>query len=121
MAAVANLFERLGQRQLADNAQTEQLEPEIVRKGPQPLIPPAHSGSPPSEKLLAFLINHWPKNTITLRDISAYGPNSVRDPADAINLITKLAEFGWLVPAAAWRRDQKKWQIIREPSKSTQV
>jgi hypothetical protein len=118
---MANLFERLRQRQLTDNSQTEQLEPEIVRKGPQPLIPPAHSGSPPSEKLLAWMVNFWPKDIITLRDIRAYGPNSVRDPADAINLTRKLTEFGWLVPAAAWRRDQKKWQIIREPSKSTQV
>lgn len=118
---MANLFDRLGQRRLADSAQTEQLEPEIVRKGPQPLIPPAHSGSPPSEKLLAFLINHWPKATITLRDISAYGPNCARNPADVMNLTKTLVQFGWLEPIAAWRRDQKKWRVIREPSKSTQV
>jgi hypothetical protein len=116
---MANLFERLGQRRLADNAPTEQLEPEIVRKGPQPLIPPAHSGSPPSEKLLAFLINHWPKNTITLRDISAYAPHSVRDPADALNLMKTLVEYGWLIPAEAWRRDMKKWRIVRHPGQQT--
>jgi hypothetical protein len=118
---VANLFERLGQRRLADSSQTEQLEPEIVRKGPQPLIPPAHSGSPPSEKLLAWLVNFWGRPTITLRDISAYGPNCARNPTDVMNLTKTLVQFGWLEPIAAWRRDQKKWRIIREPSKSTQV
>jgi hypothetical protein len=33
-----------------------------------------------------WLVNYWPKSVITLRDISAYGPNSVRDPTDVMNL-----------------------------------
>ena len=57
-------------------------EPEIVRRGPQPIIPPTYSKSSPSEKLLAWLVNYWGKPTITLRDIYSYGPNCARDPAD---------------------------------------
>jgi hypothetical protein len=92
-------------------------EPEIVRRGPQPIIPLAHRKSSPSEKLLAWLVNYWPKPTITLRDISAFGPRSVRDPADIVSLTKTLTEYGWLVPVRAWRRDMKKWRVIREPSK----
>jgi hypothetical protein len=118
MTTVAkNLFERLGQQ----SPQTEKLEPEIVRRGPQPIIPLAHFKSSPSEKLLAWLVNYWGKPTITLRDIRAYGPNCIRDPADTIRLTKTLVECGWLAPVEAWRRDMKKWRIIREPSKSTQV
>ena len=99
------------------------LEPDIVRKGPQFLIPPTHRKSSPSEKLLEWLVNHWRQPTITLRDIYSYGPNCARDPTDRINLIRTLAEYGWLVPVRAWRRDMKKWRVVREPSKEapTQV
>jgi hypothetical protein len=107
------LFDRLGQQQPV--SETEQLAPEIVRRGPQPIIPPTHSGTSPSETLLVWLVNCWPKPTITLRDIQCYAPNSVRDPADIINLTRTLTEYGWLVPAAAWRRDMKKWRVVRKP------
>jgi hypothetical protein len=118
MTTVAkNLFERLGQQ----STQAEKLEPEIVRRGPQPIIPPAHSKSSPSEKLLAWIVNYWPRPTITLRDIRAFGPNCVRDPADILNLTKTLTEYGWLTPTKAWRRDMTKWLVVREPSKSTQI
>ena len=90
-------------------------EPEIVRRGPQPIIPPTYSRSSPSEKLLAWLVNYWGKPTITLRDIYSYGPNCARDPADRASLIETLTEYGWLEPAEAWRRDMRKWRIVREP------
>jgi hypothetical protein len=95
----------------------EPSQPDIVRRGPQPIIPPAHRKSSPSEKLLSWIINYWPKSTITLRDISAFGPRSVRDPKDVMNLTKVLTEFGWLIPLEAWRRDMKKWRVVREPSK----
>jgi hypothetical protein len=115
---MATLFDRLAQgRQLAESSQSEKLEPEIVRRGPQPIIPLIHLKSSPSEKLLAWLVNYWARPTITLRDICAYGPHSVRDPKDVMNLTQTLTEFGWLIPVEAWRRDQKKWRIVREPSK----
>jgi hypothetical protein len=115
---MATLFDRLAQgRQLAESSQSEKLEPEIVRRGPQPIIPLIHLKSSPSEKLLAWLVNYWARPTITLRDICAYGPHSVRDPKDVMNLTQTLTEFGWLIPVEAWRRDQKKWRVVREPSK----
>jgi hypothetical protein len=93
-------------------------EPEIVRRGPQPLIAPAHAGASPIEQLLAWAINYWPKPVITLRDIYSYGPTCARDPAEAMNLTKKLSEYGWLTPVAAWRRDQIRWKIVREPTKA---
>ena len=96
-------------------------EPEIVRRGPQPIIPPAHSKSSPSEKLLAWIVNYWPRPTITLRDIRAFGPNCIRDPADILSLTKTLTEYGWLTPTKAWRRDMTKWRVVREPNKSTQI
>ena len=110
-------------RYIADSPGEERREPDIVRIGPRPIIPPAHFRSPPSEKLLSWLINYWPKPVITLRDIQAYGPNCVRDPMSTISLTKTVAEYGWLIPVKAWRRDMKKWKIVREPSKEmpTQV
>jgi hypothetical protein len=95
----------------------EPAEPDIVRKGPQPIIPPAHRKSSPSEKLLEWLVNYWAKPTITLRDISAYGPRCARDPKDVVSLTEILVQYGWLAPTKAWRRDMKKWRVIREPGK----
>jgi len=111
---MANLLDRI-KGPPPTTPETEQCESEIVRRGPQPIIPLAHPGASPSEKLLVWLVNYWPKPTITLRDIYSYAPNSVRDPADIINLTKTLTEFGWLVPTTAWRRDMKKWKIVREP------
>src|SRR6478672_10569634 len=102
MATMAsNLFERLGRQRFADSP--EQREPEIVRRGPQPIIPPAHHKSSPSEKLLAWLINYWGRPTITARDISCYGPNCARDPMDRISLTKTLVACGWLAPVKAHR------------------
>jgi hypothetical protein len=33
-----------------------------------------------------------------------------------MNLTGMLTQFGWRVPIEAWRRDQKKWRIVREPT-----
>jgi hypothetical protein len=93
----------------------EQLEPEIVRRGPQPLIPIAHHKSSPSERLLSWIINFWPSPIISLRDIRVYGPYSIRDAKDAVSVTQTLAEFGWLVPVKAHRRDRRVWRIVRDP------
>ena len=112
---MADLFERLSTGRFEEKQPTD---PEIVRRGPQPIIPPAHPKASPSEKLLEWLVNYWPRPTITLRDIYSYGPNCARDPMDVTNLTKTLVEFGWLEPVTAWRRDMKKWRIVREPSKA---
>ena len=81
---MATLFDRLQEKQPQYLEKEQPAEPEIVRRGPQPIIPLTHLKSSPSEKLLAWLVNYWPKPTVTLRDISAFGPHSVRDPKDVI-------------------------------------
>jgi hypothetical protein len=115
---VANLFKRLQ----VTNPEPEKLEPDIVRRGPQPLIPIAHHKSSPSEQLLSWIVNFWPKPVISLREIRVYGPYSTRPAKDAASLTKTLTEFGWLVPMKTHRRDRKMWRIIREPSRAlTQV
>src|SRR4051794_8035852 len=121
-AAMATLFDRLREKQPQHLEKEQPAEPEIVRRGPQPIVPQpiiplAHHRSSPTEKLLSWMINYWPKNTLTLRDIRAYGPNCIRDPTDIMSLTNTLAQYGWLTPVPAWRRDMKKWQIVREPDK----
>jgi hypothetical protein len=118
---VANLFERLQEKQSQPPKQEQTDAPEIVRRGPQPIIPLAHRRSSPSEQLLAWLLNYWAKPTVTLRDISAYGPNCVRDPMDVMSLTKILVEYGWLIPVRAWRRDMKKWRVVRQPSKQIEL
>jgi hypothetical protein len=92
--------------------------PEIIRRGPQPIIPLPHFKSSPGEKLLSWIVNDWPNPVISLRDIRVYGPNCTRDPLNATSLTKILAEYGWLIPVKAWRRDRKTWKIVREPSKT---
>jgi len=114
-----DIFDRLSApapRQLEDQQFDE---PELIRRGPQPIIPPAHPRSLPSEKLLSWMINCWDKPIITARDIGVYGPYCARDPINKTRLTKTLVEYGWLVPVKAWRRDVKKWRIIREPGKET--
>jgi hypothetical protein len=103
--------------QFIETPKQEQLEPDIVRRGPQPLIPIAHRKSSPSEKLLSWLIHFWPEDCITLREVRAFGPNCARDPVDAVRLTQALAEFGWLKPAPVHRCDMRRWTIVREPSR----
>ena len=42
---MVDIFERLAQRQQPEKEQFD--EPEIIRRGPQPIIPPAHRKSSP--------------------------------------------------------------------------
>jgi hypothetical protein len=119
MTTVAkNLFERLNAGRPQQLEKQQSAESELIRRGPQPIIPPAGFKSSPSEKLLSWLINDWPNPVISLRDIRVYGPNCTRDPLNATSLTKTLTEFGWLIPVAAWRRDRKTWKIVREPGKT---
>jgi hypothetical protein len=90
-------------------------EPDLIRRGPQYLFPPTDRRSAPSEILVEWLINRWRKPVITRRDIGVYGPTCARDPIDRTKLTNTLVEHGWLVPVEAWRRDQKKWRVVRGP------
>jgi hypothetical protein len=113
---VVTLFERL--KAQAPEPGKEQLdEPEIVRKGPRGFSPSPRRKDSPNEQLLSWMVNCWPKNIITLRDFQAYGPNCIRNPTDIMSLTKTLVQDGWLTPVRAWRRDMKKWRIVREPGK----
>jgi hypothetical protein len=91
----------------------EHEEPEIVRKGPHPKIPPTDRNSAPSEKMLDWLVNRWRGSTISTRDILQFGPGSLRDRKSAIATAEILTAHGWLIPLKAHRYDMKKWQIVR--------
>ena len=74
-------------------------------------------GSPPIEKLLDWLVNHWTKTTVTAREIYTYGPNPVRDKKTTLSLAQILVERGWLIPmhpdflTGRRRRDKSEWKI----------
>ena len=106
-----------------EKAQPKLDEPEIIRRGPRGVSPLIHRSSSPTEKLLSWMVNYWPKPTVTARDIRAYGPYCTRDPTDVVSRTKTLVQYGWLIPVRAWRRDMKKWRIVREPGKEipTQV
>src|SRR5262245_19891017 len=82
-------------------------EPEKILRGPllKPIAPPATRQSPPTEKLLDWLVNHWSKPTISVRDICWCGPNSLRNRKNAIIYVRILVENGWLARIKSRRRD----------------
>jgi hypothetical protein len=67
------------------------------------------------EKLLNWLVHHWSKNTITLREIYDFGPRP-RDRKRAIELTEILAKNGWLIHRKTSRRDRFEWEIVRGPT-----
>jgi hypothetical protein len=77
--------------------------------------------SPPTEKLLDWLVNYWPKTTITARELYTWGPRSIRDKKTILNLAQILVERGWLVPlhprlvTGRRRRDKREWKIGGRP------
>jgi hypothetical protein len=99
MTAMASLFERLAK----GRPPTEE-----VLKQPR-------ESSPPIEKLLDWLVNHWAKPTVTAREIYIYGPNSIRDKKTALGLTHILVERGWIAPIKPHgrsRRDKREWKIV---------
>jgi hypothetical protein len=117
---MTGLFERLEQRRIADSSQTGQIEPEKILRGPllPPVVPPADRQSSPSEKLLDWLVNHWPGATVSARDIYRFGPPFIlNNPKGAIAQAEILTANGWLTPIKSWRRDRKEWRIARGPNK----
>jgi hypothetical protein len=94
-------------------------ESEKILRGPllKPIAPEATRQSSSTEKLLDFLVNHWSKPTIALRDICWRGPNSLRnDRKTTISVAKTLVEYGWLQRIKSRRRDMMEWRIARGPS-----
>jgi hypothetical protein len=70
----------------------------------------------PANELLEWLTRKWPGNTISLREITHYGPGFLqKDRESAYNTAEILVQRGILVPLAPQRRDQRLWHIVRRP------
>ena len=89
---------------------------EIIPRGPllQPIVPPATPQSSPTEKLLDFIVNRWPRPVIRVREICQFGPGSIRDRKSAIATAETLVVHGWLAPLPPTRQhNEKLWRIVR--------
>jgi len=98
---MANLFERLGQ----------QPSPPTTKETQEPL---PDQKLEPAQKLLDWL-QRWNKDTVCMKDILQYGPNSLRNPRKALDAAHTLVRNGWLEPAELHRYDMHKWHIARNP------
>jgi|SRR5262249_3931761 len=67
-----------------------------------------------AQKLLNWL-QHWEKNTVCVRDILVYGPNSLRHKKIAVIAAEVLVEFGWLTPQKTRAYNHRVWKIVRKP------
>jgi hypothetical protein len=95
---MANLFERL------------ERSPPVEKAIEQP-----HKDPLPIEELLDWLVNHWAKDTVTMRNILQYGPNRIRDRKKIIDATEALVKNKWLVATRTRRRDMYEWLILRKP------
>jgi len=101
--------------------QVEVAPPEIIRMGPAATtIPTAGPKAHPTEKFLDWLLNYWPKPTISLREIYRFGPRGAgaRDWESAMDLAETLVQRGWFIRHETQaRRDMRVWEILRGPNK----
>ena len=110
---MADIFERLGK---GPQHLEKERQVETIPRGPllQPIVPPATPQSSPTEKLLDFIVNRWPRPVIRVREICQFGPGSIRSRTSAIATAETLVAHGWLAPTKKTRRhDTRAWQIIR--------
>ena len=110
---MASLFEKLNQGKPPPAEQAQQ--PEVIRMGPAATtIPTTSPNAHPTEKVLDWLLNYWPKPTISLREICRLGPHAFRDWESAMDLAETLVQRGWFIRCNAQkRRDMRVWQIVR--------
>jgi hypothetical protein len=66
---------------------------------------------PEQARELLVWIKQRGKPIVSLRDIQAFGPNSIRDRKTAIAQAEILVEHGWLVPTKPHRRDRIVWEM----------
>jgi hypothetical protein len=113
---VANLFERLQEKQPQYLEKERQVE--TIPRGPllQPVVPPTDSKAPLIEQTLDWIINRWPQPAIRVRDILRFGPAAARNRKSAVALAENLAAHGWLQPLATRQHNMKMWQVVRGPS-----
>ena len=68
----------------------------------------------PAQKLLNFL-QRWPKDTVSVREITLFGPSAIRAQRGEINTAEILVKHGWLTPIRSRQRNMRHWQIVRRP------
>jgi hypothetical protein len=106
-------------RHIGGAPKKERAEP-TVPKGPliPPIVPPSDYRAPPIEKLLDWLVNRWPKDTVTTKNILQFGPNPLRNRKHARPTAEILAKNGWLTPLKTRCYRDREWRIERGPSGS---
>jgi hypothetical protein len=84
------------------------------RLGGQPAPTPTKpTREDPTAQLLEWIVKHWNRPTITLRNIHRLGPYSLRNKETILRLTQSLENKGWLIPARKHRHDTQEWQIAR--------
>jgi hypothetical protein len=104
-----------------DGPKKEQpVETEIIPRGPllRPVVPPSDYQAPPVEKLLDWLVNRWPKDTVNIKNILQFGPAPLRNRKAARPTAEILEKHGWLTRTKARYYRQREWRIERGPSES---
>jgi hypothetical protein len=103
--------------QLIQEPEKEKPQAPPIPSGPmlRPVVPPTNKNSPPIEKLLDWLVNRWPGDTVYSRDILQYGPDPLRNQKAARASAEILVERGWLTPLKTRRYIDREWRIERGP------
>ena len=71
---------------------------------------------PPEQLMLDWLLQRWPHQTVSSKQIYQYAPHSIRsDRENAIKLAGILEQYGWLVPLPRRQRNWRVWEIMRRP------
>jgi hypothetical protein len=125
MTTMGNLFERLNKKRPPP---TEEATPpptkepkavslfERLDKGRLPATEGVINrlrGDSPIEKLLDWLANRWPKDTVTARQIYTLGPYCIRNSKAAVSLAQILVERGWLMPTETRQYNTHEWKVVR--------
>jgi hypothetical protein len=76
------------------------------RPAPTPTEPTRED---PTTILLTWLIKHWGRPTVTLRDALRLGPRPLRNKETILHLTRSLEDKSWLTR----RRNGHEWQIAR--------
>ena len=100
---------------------SEKEQPSVtVPKGPmlRPVVPPSDYRAPPIEKLLDWLVNRWPKDTVKTKNILQFGPKPLRNRKSARATAELLEKNGWLTRLKTRCYREHEWRIERGPSES---
>ena|SRR5215472_9666540 len=70
----------------------------------------------PEQLMLNWLLQRWPHQTVSSKQIYQYAPRSIRlDRESAIRTAKILERYGWLVPLPRRQRNWRVWEIMRRP------